>query len=557
MIILCEIIAPHGSIATHSFDVVVDATSVSMADIGNKLDSIDSSGQTSVSETLSEINSLYATLSAIPDAAQTASGTDSATDAKEVAQEQQKQRAKIFNVLSNVLDNTENLTSDQADSFLSSVRAVASVSSSGPDDKTTSNAGPAISLDTAVEAAGMLVKLAKDVSASQSGTMMSAAADIMQSAAAGSPARSNGASRGSQNQTALAAKQQTAVTSVVSAIEAYSQQILPDPEDYTEPIKATSADGKLTTTAGWAPALSNSSANHRPRRSAKAHALVVTNGPYSFHIPAQWFSSERLSERLSYTSLQHQSSPYSYTDKALMDAVGSLTLYTQSTRRRRSKNERSVAPIAAQPKCMRLQRQSTFAPRPLDVTRASPSETKVLEFRRKGADAQKTLHIIVEPFLEGGASLLEMLDVRVGTTDFITDTTAVHEFAFRPRAVRAQTEAESDQASETADSSHVLQIVPQHLSASVCRDANSVTHRSPSNSGSGEVLYTIAVKAVGENSSAFNFSLRIMQYECLFLDEETNSWRGENCTVSPLSSPGRMLCDCNHLTVSGGSSLPC
>ena len=390
----------------------------------------------------------------------------------------------------------------------------------------------------------MLTALAGSVTVEQKTVFTQAVANVMV------PSVSSTLTGGSiVSDSVVSAKQEKVVTSVMGALEAFSLTALTtlgSTGDYTEPLTTRTPDGRLQTQTGF--------------MTGSAGTFPMRVGAYRFDVPTQW-----LATGAAYNSVNHLVSPYTWTDRSFStdEGVASLSLF----------DGKDEAPIADREECVGITRDSNTTAKARreslgsQMYVVSQDAPLLLEFTRVQADMLKTMHIIVEPFAARdafGVAQLE-LEALLGTGNALHTTSSGgdFDFAFTPVSVRdASMAAKSD--SVIADRSHVLQVVPRHLSTSVCRDTQAVAHAADSPSGDTTYRLVVRPKAMpgnhsnhssygSHNSSNVTVTVSIMHLECLYLDEPTNTWRDDNCTVDPMSEPGQLKCHCNHLTVFGGA----
>jgi len=467
-------------------------------------------------------------------------GNNAAADAADAAAQVAKikmQKEKLMTVMTDVLNSAENLTSDEANVFMDSVNTVSG-----------GNTGAVIMSDeTRKQAVSMISTLADKVDVSQSSTVTQAIANVMvfeEPAAAGRTT----ANSGSETPVTIdPVVKQALVTSALGALNTFNTRILGSMTPESPPVETITPT--LASKVGYF-GTGNAVAQRRARRSSKFTSVSV--GRYVFHVPVEWSTpgnstaSNATPASVGFNSVSHLRSPYSWTNRDFKAAVASFSLLSAG----------ASLPVSQSKQCIEIERKRT-APAAvrgtLQTFTANDSAPVLLTFTRTAAEMRKTLSIVVEPFVTDGASALVGLQILVASGNANVTTTSpanLFQLSSLPVPMRSMAVAINDEKQTVLDRSHVIQVIPTHLAAGACHDPSSVT--SGALASMEETNYTILVLAPNA-SRGVDFSVRIMHAECLYLDELNDVWKHDNCSVSPFSSAGNLLCRCNHLTTFGGT----
>ena len=156
-------------------------------------------------------------------------------------------------------------------------------------------------------------------------------------------------------------------------------------------------------------------------------------------------------------------------------------------------------------------------------------------------DANRTFHVVVEPLqtIDGAPS-----KITVSLNADYLEVPVERELM----SVRSSVDWST---SSIIDSSFVFRIIPERLSYAVCSGDTAIADAGGVNTD-GQFNITVTT------DEAINVDLivYIFDSECLFLDEDTNTWSDRDCVPSGMTTTGMLKCKCNHLTNFGGKSGP-
>ena len=552
--------------------------------------------------------SLTASLGGIADTnATTGTNGTAATETREAKAQRVAQRQALVSAMEQVLNNSKSgITTAQADAFIGNVAAV----SGGGSGK----AAAELTIESRAKAASMLTTLAAAGSVKQKTAFTQAVSNIITIPGNAGDAEPGTNTPKSKPLTEQQRRQQAkVVTKVIEALEIFSLGMLGniDPANYTEPIETATPNGRLKTQVGYlrttvapvttttttapptatidlgpvvgglktitcktgetkscsvayrecyndSPALCSSTnltgrddiAAHKARAANSPNAAAAAPNPllvplpntehielgaYSFQVPHAWLVTPAGGPQHppSYTSVVHERSPY-FTERSLKSSISSLSLF---------RNGESDT-VSNRKTCVHINRRQSFTTRQVETFTTSGGKSNVayLQFDRRASDMSRTMHVRIEPFFAPGETDAADLDV------FVSNPASEYEFLFQPVATRDQVTATADDSRAVAHASHVLQLLPRQLRNTACQVDGAIV----TNHTTDVRTYTVKVMT-NLTKSRVNFSLTVSHYECLFLNETSQRWSHEGCSVSPLSSPGILGCRCNHLTVFGGT----
>ena len=532
----------------------VNVEEIGSAEVAKAIDSIDVTGDTS--DNLAAISALSASLrpasggasaqGTLAQSSSSSSGTAAAEQKKEEDTKTAKalaETSKLVDTLTKVLANVADLTSGDADAFVSTLAAV--TGGSQPQESVTMNAGAKLKIANMLEKVSKSATLElKDAFTQAVANMLLPPAEISDEAQTNQWKQDGGSVAAKPDKAQAAIKDTKAVMASLAAHETFLLSILSrmDPTKYDAPIETSVGGGQLTSKTGFmqAPIATPSSGTEV--------YVTTTTGGYAFDIPLSWVTSPTTV----FNSVSHKTSPYRYTAQAVSGGVGSFSLF--------DRNKKSS--VSGRKTCARIRSTSGPAEAPNAATgtvthSVNKSAPLLLEFKRTAAQMEASMHLLVEPFLGGNSTY--KLDAFLGTAAGlgIGSVGAEFDFTFQPLSVRTIDSSMSsfgpwlgDINQTIAHRSHVLQILPHALRNSVCRDNTSVAHSGPRNT---EQTYYLVLRTESPDTIAVNVNVRHLQ--CLFMVEKSdgqNVWRDFNCTPSPMSTPGRLQCHCNHLTVFAG-----
>ena len=260
-----------------------------------------------------------------------------------------------------------------------------------------------------------------------------------------------------------------------------------------------------------------------------------------------------------FQSLAYTENPYIWTDGANKGSIAGLTLYAGVTnsdgvRKRSRRADGSMQSATSQEfvvqdrkECVDiLINKSTTSANlgisevDLAVYNVTSNASLTLDMARYAANRNNAVHIVVEPFNDGGDG--------TATVDFVVQTSGSSKFAGSAVPVRSEADWLAASSDAVADVSHAMQILPAHLGSETCSDTSSfVLDVEMTN----DATYTISVTTNSETEVRFN--IRVFEAQCIFLNESMGTWSDAGCSVAPESTPSLLQCKCNHLTSFGSN----
>jgi hypothetical protein len=354
------------------------------------------------------------------------------------------------------------------------------------------------------------------------------------------------------------ARQKEVLNSVTKSIDALTVQMAQN-QDANSTTLIESSSGGLFILAGKGDILCD-------KYETSGAMPTLRSGNVTFEVDPAWLQCGAESRRRRrngapspiFSSTGFTQNPYdAFTDNSPTSSVSALTLYNPDGSELKTEGQEQCTSIL-----IPLQVLTDGMTSDIELNKSSPF---VGSFFRTRTQANETMQIVIEPFVATAAPdtpitiSVFVVEGPVDVDNFdLANVTAV---ALVNRTLRA-TRLHPGLTSYTADGAeHVIQIIPERAASYSCTDTNAEVDMSEFGRGLNAsetsreysiIVVTDVEFAPETNVSGIRAAMQVFHAACSYLEGSSEVWMDTGCSVSPLTTPALLQCDCNHLTTFGG-----